>query len=138
LTIAAAAAGSGTGEGTGTGPGQGSGSGPGSGGGSGGGEGGGIGSGVGPGIGRGRLLAPSPTLILVPPTAPREIKGRTFVVRLDVDSVGVVKAVELIPSTGDRKYDDKLREAAFGWKFRPARDAANRPVPARFDVEFTF
>ena len=131
-------AGSGTGAGTGTGPGVGPGSGPGSGGGSGGGEGGGIGSGVGPGIGRGRLLAPSPSLILVPPTAPKGVKGRTIVVRLDVDSTGMVRGVELRPPTGDRGYDEKLRKAALGWKFQPARDASNRPVAALFDVEFTF
>jgi protein TonB len=131
-------AGRGGGIGTGEGPGRGSGIGPGSGGGSGGGEGGGIGSGVGPGIGRGRVLAPSPNRILLPPSAPASVKGRTITVRLAVDAQGEVRGVELIPPTGDRSYDDKLRKTALGWKFRPARDASNRPVAVSFDVEFTF
>ncbi|NJD10136.1 MAG: energy transducer TonB, partial [Gemmatimonadetes bacterium] len=99
---------------------------------------GGIGSGIGPGTGRGRLLAPSPNTILIPPQAPSAVKGRTVLVRLAVDSAGIVREVELVPSTGDRKYDEKLRKTAFGWRFRPARDAANRPVAAPFEFEYTF
>lgn len=130
--------GTGTGESTGTGPGQGPGIGPGSGGGTGGGTGGGIGSGVGPGIGRGRILGPSPEVLLVPPTPPGNVRGKAVVVRLQVDSTGVVKDAEIIPSTGNRKYDDTLKKTALGWRFRAARDASNRPVAVLFDVTFTF
>jgi hypothetical protein len=49
-----------------------------------------------------------------------------------------VKDAEIIPSTGDRKYDSSLKRVALGWKFRPARDPANRPVAVLFDVTFTF
>lgn len=132
---ASAAAG---GQGTGSGPGSGPGTGPGSGGGSGGGEGGGIGSGVGPGIGRGRLLSPVPDFMLLPPMpTPGGVRGKKVVVRLAIDAAGTVNEVELIPSTGDRGYDQALRRTAMGWRFRPARDAANRPVPATYDVEFS-
>jgi len=137
-TPAPATGGSGGGDGTGQGPGTGAGFGPGSGGGSGGGEGGGIGSGIGPGTGRGRIIAPSPEVLLIPPSPPGSVKGKSVVLRLAVDSVGVVKDAEIIPSTGDRKYDSALKRVALGWRFRAARDAFNRPVSVLFDVTFTF
>ena len=130
--------GAGGGQGTGTGAGTGPGTGPGSGGGRGGGEGGGIGSGVGPGSGRGRALAPSPEVLLIPPPAPGSVRGKTVVVRLAVDEKGVVKDAEIMPSTGDRKYDSALKKVALGWRFRPARDAGNQPIAVQFDVTFTF
>ncbi len=130
--------GTGGGEGTGAGPGTGPGTGPGSGGGSGGGEGGGIGSGIGPGMGRGRIITPSPEVLLIPPEAPGRVRGKTVVVRLQVDTVGVVRDAEIIPSTGDRKFDAALKRVALGWRFRPARNPANRPVSVLFDVTFTF
>jgi TonB family protein len=137
-TPVVAVGGSGGGQGTGTGSGTGQGTGPGSGGGSGGGEGGGIGSGVGPGSGRGKTLAPSPEVLLIPPPAPGGVRGKTVVVRLAVDENGTVRDAEVIPSTGDRKYDASLKRVAMGWRFRAARDAANKPVPVQFDVTFTF
>lgn len=130
--------GTGSGTGSGTGPGTGSGTGPGSGGGSGGGEGGGIGSGFGPGTGRGRLMTPSPEVLLIPPTAPGNVRGKTVVVRLAVNEQGRVTDAEIIPSTGNRKYDGDLRRVAMGWRFKPARDQANNPVAVAFDVTFTF
>jgi protein TonB len=138
IALAVPVVGSGTGQGSGLGPGSGPGTGPGSGGGSGGGEGGGIGSGFGPGTGRGKLLAPSPEVLLIPPPAPGSVKGKTVVVRLAVDSAGVVKEAEIIPSTGDRKYDSALKRVALGWRFRAARDTNNKPVATLFDVTFTF
>jgi len=63
---------------------------------------------------------------------------RTVVVRLAVDSIGAVKDAEIIPSTGDRKYDTALKRVALGWKFRAARGPDNRPVAVLFDVTFTF
>ena len=133
-----ATGGTGTGTNTGNGSGNGSGTGGGSGTGSGGGDGDGIGSGRGSGTGKGRMLAPSPEILLIPPPAPGGVRGKTVVVRLDVDSAGVVRGAEVIPSTGDRKYDSALKRVALGWRFRPARDAENRPVATPFDVTFTF
>lgn len=137
-TPAPPSGGSGAGEGAGTGTGTGPGTGPGSGGGSGGGDGGGIGSGQGPGTGRGRIMTPSPEVLLIPPSAPGGVRGKTVVVRLAVDSIGAVRDAEIIPSTGDRKFDTALKRVALGWKFRAARDASNRPVAVLFDVTFTF
>ena len=128
--------GAGGGTGTGTGPGTGSGTGPGSGGGSGGGEGGGIGSGFGPGSGKGKIMPPFPEVLLIPPPAPGGLKGKKIVVVLAVDETGVVRDAEVTPSTGDRKYDSTLRRTALGWRFRPARDPANKPVAVSFPVEF--
>lgn len=130
--------GTGSGTGSGTGAGTGSGTGPGAGGGSGGGEGGGIGSGFGPGTGRGRLMQPSPEVLLIPPTAPGNVRGKTVVVRLAVSETGTVTDAEVIPSTGNRKYDGDLRRVAMGWRFKPARDDQNKPVAVAFDVTFTF
>lgn len=128
----------GGGQGPGQGTGRGAGTGPGSGGGSGGGTGGGIGSGVGPGIGRGRLMSPVPDFVLLPPPQPRSVSGKTVVVRLAIDAVGVVHEVELIPPTGDRGFDQALRRTAMGWRFRPARDAANQAVAVNYDITFSF
>ncbi len=122
------------GSGTGAGPGQG----PGSGGGTGGGEGTGIGNGVGAGTGKGRILAPYPEFLLIPPTAPGGVRGKTVIVRLSIDEAGTVRDVALVPATGDRGYDKELRRVALGWKFKPARDAGNNPVAVQYDVTFTF
>ncbi len=130
--------GAGTGQGTGTGPGTGPGFGPGSGGGTGGGSGGGIGSGIGPGTGRGEIQGARPEVLLVPPTPPGNVRGKAVLVRLHVDSTGVVREAEIIPSTGNRKYDDTLKKTAFGWRFSAGRDKNNRPIAVLFDVTFTF
>ena len=124
--------GAGAGQGAGQGEGVGPGTGPGSGGGSGGGTGGGIGSGVGPGTGAGRGTAPVPEFVLIPPSnAPRSVRGDSLMVKLDVDASGKVRDVEF-RSTGDRGYDQKLRRTALEWRFRPARDTSNRPIPAAY------
>jgi TonB family protein len=83
-------------------------------------------------------MTPSPEVLLIPPAAPGGVRGKSVVVRLAVDSVGAVKDAEVIPSTGDRKYDSALKRVALGWKFRPARDQSNRPIGVLFDVTFTF
>lgn len=130
--------GTGAGQGTGTGEGTGSGTGPGSGGGSGGGTGGGIGSGVGTGTGAGRMQAPVPEFVLIPPSnPPRGVRGDSLVVRLNIDVSGKVRDVEF-RSTGDRGYDQKLRRTAMEWRFRPARDAASKPIAVAYDVTLQF
>jgi TonB family protein len=83
-------------------------------------------------------MAPSPEVLIVPPTRPKNVRGGTVVVRLSVDSTGVVRNAEVIPSTGNRKYDETLKRAALGWKFRPARNELKRPVAVLFDFQFTF
>ena len=138
----AASAGQGGGTGAGTGPGQGvgvgPGTGPGSGGGTGGGTGGGIGSGVGPGTGAGRMVAPVPEFVLIPPSnPPRGVRGDSLVVRLNIDVAGKVRDVQF-RSTGDRGYDQKLRRTAMEWRFRPARDPSSKPIAVAYDVTLQF
>ena len=125
-----------------SGAGSGTGVGPGSGSGSGGGSGSGTGTGTGSGSGRGRggdgVRPPAPLTILIPPAATRAVRGKNATVRLQVDSVGVVRDADVVVSSGDRGYDEKLRRIAMGWRFRPARDAANRPVAYPFEVSLRF
>lgn len=132
--VESAGAGEGVGRGVGTGPGAG----PGGGGGTGGGTGGGIGLGIGPGAGRGRVFTPDPEFISLPFAVPAAVRGRTAVVRFLVDSAGVVRDADLLTPTGDAGFDRLLRRTALGWRFRPARDLANRPMSALFDVSFQF
>ena len=128
--------------GGGAGPGEGTGVGPGSGSGSGGGSGSGTGTGTGSGRGAGRggdgVRPPAPLTILIPPEATAAVRGKNATVRLQVDSVGVVRDADVVVSSGDRGYDEKLRRIAMGWRFRPARDAANRPVAYPFEVSLRF
>ena len=116
------------------------GQGGGAGGGTGRGTGAGLGSGTGPGSGTPGegIRPPAPLTILMPPAAIDAVRGGTAKVRLQVDSTGVVRAVDILLSSGDLGYDEQLRTVASGWRFRPARDAANRPVPYPFDVSVTF
>jgi len=116
----------------------------------GGGTGGGAGAGSGPGTGAGvgqssggggagdGIRPPAPLTILVPPTATPSVRGKAARVLLQVDSVGRVRSADVVVSSGDRSYDEQLRQIALGWRFRPARDAANRPVPYPFEVSVTF
>lgn len=139
-TGAGAGPGTGATQGPGAGPGQGPGTGPGSGGGSGGGTGGGVGSGTGPGTGRGegRIIPPSTDLLLLPPDAPRPLRGRDVVARVTVDETGNVIRVEMVTSSGNGRYDEALRRKLMEYKFTPGRNAdTNRPVTAATDITFT-
>ena len=120
--------------GTGSGAGSGSGSGVGSG------SGASVGSGTGAGSGPGGdgVRPPAPLTILIPPAATDQVRGRAATVLLQVDSMGAVRDADVVVSSGDRDYDEALRRIAIGWRFRPARDAANRPVPYPFEVSIAF
>lgn len=119
-------AGAGTGGGLGTGIGTGSGTGVGS------------GSGAGSGPGGDGIRPPAPLTILIPPTATAGVRGKAATVLLQVDTMGAVRDANVVVSSGDRDYDEALRRIALGWRFRPARDAADRPVPYPFEVSLTF
>ena len=119
-------AGAGTGGGLGTGVGTGSGAGVGS------------GSGAGSGPGGDGVRPPAPLTILIPPTATAGVRGKTATVLLQVDTVGAVRDANVVVSSGDRDYDEALRRIAMRWRFRPARDAADRPVPYPFEVSIAF
>ena len=74
----------------------------------------------------------------MPPTATAGVRGKAATVRLQVDSLGIVHDADVVVSSGDKGYDQKLRSVAMGWKVRPARDAANRPIPYPFEVSLRF
>jgi protein TonB len=116
------------------------GSGPGSGGGVGSGIGTGRGSAVGAGTGGGTggIFPPTPSELFIPPVpVPDRVKGRTITIVFDVDSTGRVIDFELTP-TRDAGYNRKLREILAGTRFRPATDAAGRPVRAKYTLDYTF
>jgi protein TonB len=118
--------GAGTGAHLGTGRGMGSGTGVGS------------GSGAGSGPGGDGIRPPAPLTIMIPPAATAGVRGKAATVLLQVDTVGAVRDADVVVSSGDRDYDEALRRIAMGWRFRPARDAADRPVPYPFEVSLTF
>ena len=124
--------------GAGAGSGGRSGSGTGTGGGSGSGNGAGTGSGRGVGSGGDGVRPPMPLSVIIPPAATSSVRGKNASVRLQVDSAGVVRGADVIVSSGDHGYDEKLRKLALGWRFRPARDAGNRPIAYPFEVSFRF
>ena len=119
-------AGAGAGGGLGTGVGTGSGAGVGS------------GAGAGSGPGGDGVRPPAPLTILIPPAATAGVRGKAATVLLQVDTVGAVRDANVVVSSGDRDYDEALRRIAMGWRFRPARDAADRPVPYPFEVSIAF
>lgn len=132
-----------SGAGTGAGEGTGVGTGPGADGGSGGGTGGGIGSGQGTGTGgggggTGNIRPPVPLSVILPPTPPASVRGRTVELRLSIDVRGTVREVEVVTPTGDRNYDNRLRRTAMDWRFQPARDQDNRAVAAEVPISFSF
>ncbi len=120
----------------------------GAGGGTGGGSGPGTGPGVGPATGSGSgsgsggggtaIRPPAPLTILVPPKATSAVRGKAATVLLQVDSLGAVRDAAVVLSSGDKGYDQQLRRVALGWKFRPARDPANRPIAYPFQVSLKF
>jgi TonB family protein len=76
--------------------------------------------------------------VILPPTPPRSVRGRTVVLRLTVDTRGEVKGAEVTTSTGDRGFDNRLRKTATDWRFNPARDPSGRAVVAQVDISFSF
>ena len=104
----------------------------------------GSGAGVGPGAGVGSgpggdgVRPPAPLTILIPPAATAGVRGKAATVLLQVDTVGAVRDANVVVSSGNRDYDEALRRIAMRWRFRPARDAANRPVPYPFEVSLAF
>lgn len=102
--------------------------------------GGGQGNKVGPGIeggtGRGdggdaaeglyRVTPPTPRGLILPPSdRPGKVRGREVVVYVFVTDRGrvVSDSTRLAPTSGDSKFDDRLRRQAADWVFSPARKA---------------
>jgi hypothetical protein len=99
------------------------------------GRGAGTGAGIEGGTGRGdggtgeeglfRVMPPSPRGLILPPSdRPGRVKGMEIDVWVFVNDRGAVIAdsTRLSPaSTGDRKFDDRLKKQAAEWVFEPAR-----------------
>jgi len=75
---------------------------------------------------------------MIPPAATAAVRGKAATMLLQVDTVGAVWDADVVVSSGDRDYDEALRRIAMGWRFRPARDTADRPVPYPFEVSIAF
>lgn len=111
-----------------SGSGSGSGEGAGKGSGSGSGEGTGVGSGSGDGVGDGKGVAVTPPRVLkkvdprYPPIAKKNDIEGTVYVKILVDKSGKVENAYVSRSSGNGALDEAAVEAAYKWKFTPAKD----------------
>lgn len=74
--------------------------------------------------GRFRVVPPRPRGMILPPgDRPASVRGKEVEVWVYVSATGKVVAdsTRLLPSTGDRRFDRRLREHAAGWVFEAAR-----------------
>jgi outer membrane biosynthesis protein TonB len=81
-----------------------------------------------------RLVPPSPRGLILPPSdRPGKLRGKEVDVWVFVTARGQVVAdsTRVDPSTGDGKFDDRLRKQAAEWVFEPARKAG-QPVAEWF------
>ena len=74
--------------------------------------------------GRFRVVPPVPRGLILPPSdRPGKVRGKEIAVWVFVDAAGAVvpDSTRLVPSTGDSKFDDRLKRQAAEWVFQPAR-----------------
>lgn len=74
--------------------------------------------------GRFRVVPPSPRGLILPPAdRPGRVRGREVTVWVYITEEGrvVPDSTRIRPSTGDRRFDDRLRRQAAEWIFEPAR-----------------
>lgn len=109
----------------------------------------GLGSATGPpglegGTGRGdggtaaeglfRVIPPSPRGLILPPSnRPGKVRGKEVAVWVFVSDRGrvIADSTRVLPSTGDRGFDRRLRDQAAEWVFEPAKKGG-RPVAEWF------
>lgn len=87
-----------------------------------------------------RVTAPSPRGMILPPSdRPSRVKGMTVTVYVFVAASGAVvsDSTRIAPSTGDSRFDRRLREDAAQWKFRPGM-RGGQPIAAWFPYTITF
>jgi len=90
--------------------------------------------------GASRVSAPSPRGMILPPTdKPSRVKGMTVTVYVFVAPNGSVvsDSTRIAPSTGDSRFDRRLRDDAAQWKFKPGMQDG-RPVAAWFPYTIEF
>jgi hypothetical protein len=115
--------------------------------------GGGTGRGIGFGAGRGdsdaalaAFAVPTPDLVprpsrarpphLVYPRRNRDVdESRLFVARLTIDTDGFVVGAQLVGGRGERGAD-RAANAVWRFRYRPALDAAGRPITVTIDQRF--
>lgn len=71
-----------------------------------------------------RVVPPRPRGLILPPSdRPADVRGREVEVWVYVSAAGKVVAdsTRLLPPTGDRRFDRRLRDHASGWVFEPGR-----------------
>ncbi|HEX2167162.1 MAG TPA: TonB family protein [Longimicrobiales bacterium] len=87
-----------------------------------------------------RVTAPSPRGMILPPSdRPGRVKGMTVTVYVFVAPTGAVvsDSTRIAPSTGDSRFDRRLRDDAAQWKFRPGM-RGGQPIAAWFPYTITF
>lgn len=87
-----------------------------------------------------RVTAPSPRGLILPPSdRPGRVRGKSVTVYVFVTQQGAVVAdsTRLDPSTGDSKFDARLKQQASEWRFRPATRGGT-PIAAWFQYTMTF
>ncbi|MGH7477473.1 MAG: energy transducer TonB, partial [Longimicrobiales bacterium] len=70
------------------------------------------------------VIPPTPRGLILPPSdRPRSVRGKEVTVWVFVSAQGRVTpdSTRLIPSSGDRGFDQRLRQLASEWVFTPAR-----------------
>jgi TonB family protein len=78
-------------------------------------------------------------MILPPSDRPSRVKGMTVTVYVFVAASGAVvsDSTRIAPSTGDSRFDRRLRDDAAQWKFRPGMRGGT-PIASWFPYTITF
>jgi TonB family protein len=87
-----------------------------------------------------RVTAPTPRGMILPPSdRPGKVKGMTVTVYVFVAASGAVvsDSTRIAPSTGDSRFDRRLRDDAAQWKFRPGM-RGGQPIASWFPYTITF
>jgi protein TonB len=90
--------------------------------------------------GTGRIIAPSPRGLILPPSdRPRSVRGKSITVYVFVNERGTVvsDSTRLNPSSGDGGFDKRLKEQASEWRFRPG-SRGGEPIATWFQYVMTF
>ncbi|HHW4678422.1 MAG TPA: energy transducer TonB [Xylella sp.] len=77
-----------------------------------------------------------------PPEYPADAAARgehgTVMVRVLVDAEGAPSGVEIAKSSGSRELDNAALQTVRGWRFKPARNSNDQPVPGSIEIPFEF